>query len=311
MNTSAMIETAIVGRGVHVLLTRRYQDTQEGLPHFAHLRSSGGGLIETTRKERATQRDWPGRCAGEDRDIVAERSRRFLEAFVRPQGLDRPSTPLMVDQLEALARLSPPPIAAPRPAGEQLQAVIETLEPIFGLPRARSAAAANELAPTDGEDRRQGRVTADVGTTPEANQGDRREKRPEAVAQAGARRNMSGSDPAAAVTRSAPSRRGGPLALSHRRLRTPEVVAGVPDRRLGVGASEHRRRGGPRRLRDVHEAEQRAGRREESAGLGGSGRGASRVLRVEPAGELPDLRELSFLAGSERHTYCASPDGAR
>jgi len=141
VNTSAMIESAIVGRGVHVLLTKRYQDTQEGLPHFAHLRASGGGLIETTRKERQHASRLARAVRGDDRDQVAERSRRFLEAFIRPQGLDRPSTPLMADQLEALAERSPPPVEPPAdPPGEQLQAAVAALEPIFRLQSANRSA---------------------------------------------------------------------------------------------------------------------------------------------------------------------------
>jgi len=133
VNTSAMIESAIVGRGVHVLLTKRYRDTQEGLPHFAHLRSSGGGLIEATRKERQHAARLARAVRGEDRDLVAERSRRFLEAFVRPQGLHQPSTPLMVDQLEGLAERTPTPVAPPNPPDERLRAAIEALEATFRL----------------------------------------------------------------------------------------------------------------------------------------------------------------------------------
>jgi uncharacterized protein YukE len=36
--------------GVYVLLSKRYRDTQEGVPHFAHLRSGGGGVIGATRR---------------------------------------------------------------------------------------------------------------------------------------------------------------------------------------------------------------------------------------------------------------------
>jgi hypothetical protein len=33
----------------------------------------------------------------------AERRRRFVESFVRPQGLDRPATPILADAVEELA----------------------------------------------------------------------------------------------------------------------------------------------------------------------------------------------------------------
>ena len=131
VNTSAMIESAIVGRGVHVLLGKRYRDTQEGLPHFAHLRSAGGGLIEVTGKPAEHAAGLARAVAGDDRESASERSRSFLSAFVRPQGLDRPATPLLVDQLEQLARSG---VARESPSdvdNEQLKAAIAALERLF------------------------------------------------------------------------------------------------------------------------------------------------------------------------------------
>jgi hypothetical protein len=134
VNTSAMIESAVVRRGVHVLLTKRYRDTQEGVPHFAHLLSAGGGLIEATRKQRKHAAGLARAIRGDDRDQVAERSRSFLEAFVRPQGLGQPATPVLIDQLERLAETVTPSVErAPGAPEEQLQAAIATLSPIFRL----------------------------------------------------------------------------------------------------------------------------------------------------------------------------------
>jgi hypothetical protein len=134
VNTSAMIESAIVGRGVHVLLTKRYQSTQEGVPHFAHLRSSGGGLIEVTRKQRQHAAGLARAIRGDDRGKVAERSGRFLEAFVRPHGLDQPATPMLIDELEQLAEAGSPPSDRAEAQHAQLEAAIATLEMIFRLP---------------------------------------------------------------------------------------------------------------------------------------------------------------------------------
>jgi hypothetical protein len=134
INTSAMIETAIVGRSVHVLLTKRYRDTQEGVPHFAHLRSAGGGLIEVTRKQRQHAAGLARAVRGEGQDLVTERSRSFVEAFVRPHGVDQPATPLLVAQLERLAETDlPPSQRTPGPPYEQLQPSIATLESVFRL----------------------------------------------------------------------------------------------------------------------------------------------------------------------------------
>jgi hypothetical protein len=133
VNTSAMIESAIVGRSVHVLLSKRYRDTQEGVPHFAHLRSSGGGLVEATRKERQHAAGLARAIRGEGRDRVVERNRRFLEAFVRPHGLDQPATPVLMDKLEQLAERRSRASGRAESRPDQLQAAIAALEPIFRL----------------------------------------------------------------------------------------------------------------------------------------------------------------------------------
>jgi hypothetical protein len=103
VNTSAMIESAIVGRGVHVLLTKRYRGTQLDAPHFSHLQQAGGGLVRATAKVNRHCDGLAGAIRGDDAEEVAERSPRFLKAFVRPRGLDRPATPILADAIERLA----------------------------------------------------------------------------------------------------------------------------------------------------------------------------------------------------------------
>jgi len=103
INTSAMIEAAVVGRGVHVLLADRYRSTQENSPHFDYLRTVGGGLVVATESVREHARGLARAARGEDAEEVSERARSFLAAFIRPHGIDRPATPIMVDALRALA----------------------------------------------------------------------------------------------------------------------------------------------------------------------------------------------------------------
>jgi hypothetical protein len=103
VNTSAMIEAAIVGRGVHVLLSKHLRDGQEGRPHFDYLVSAGGGLLRTARTIPDHVEGLARAIQGEDGLEDRNRSERFLRAFVRPRGLETPVTPLMVDALESLA----------------------------------------------------------------------------------------------------------------------------------------------------------------------------------------------------------------
>jgi hypothetical protein len=129
VNTTAMIESAVLGRGVYTLLVPRFRDTQEGTLHFAHLRSFAGGLLHLSEDfdEHLAQLSAALDRAGEP----DERSRRFVEAFVRPHGLDRPATPLLVDALEAAARRAPAPApdrARPTPALAALAALARAAE---------------------------------------------------------------------------------------------------------------------------------------------------------------------------------------
>jgi len=130
VNTSAMIESAIMGRGVHVHLAERYRETQMGTPHFRHLLREGGGLVRATESIAAHLAGLADAIEGRDGEQTAERCRRFLERFVRPVGLTQPATPLLVRALEDLQRSGPALRQDPlglRRAGERFARVVDEL----------------------------------------------------------------------------------------------------------------------------------------------------------------------------------------
>jgi hypothetical protein len=102
LNTSAMIETAIVGRPVLMLLVPEFHDSQFGTFHFDYLLSVAGGLPVLARSLDEHLGQLAETLAGNDHG-AAERNRRFVSEFVRPHGLDRPATPLVVDAIERVA----------------------------------------------------------------------------------------------------------------------------------------------------------------------------------------------------------------
>jgi hypothetical protein len=104
INTTAEIESAIVGRSVFTILAPDFQATQEGTLHFEHLRRANGGLLHVaqTFAEHVEQLGGALRNPADD-----GRCRRFVEAFVRPFGVDVPATPKLVEALETLARQGP------------------------------------------------------------------------------------------------------------------------------------------------------------------------------------------------------------
>jgi len=101
VNTTAEIETAIVGRRVFTVLAPEFRDTQEGTLHFRHLREVNGGLVHVAQDlaEHVTQLE----SAVHEAAANDDRCRRFVEAFVRPYGLKDAATPRLVNALEAVA----------------------------------------------------------------------------------------------------------------------------------------------------------------------------------------------------------------
>ena len=117
INTSAMVEAAIVGRPVCSMLAEEFADSQEGTIHFRHLLPEHGGFlrIAATLEEHVEQL---GACLQHPEITRAETS-RFVASFIRPHGVDRPATPIFVDAVEALAA-GPAPAPEPAPASRFL-----------------------------------------------------------------------------------------------------------------------------------------------------------------------------------------------
>jgi hypothetical protein len=101
VNTSALIESGIVGRLVFSIVDDAFAATQEGTLHFQHLKSVNGGLLNVA----SSLDEHTGQLAYllEDVDGRGHAPRAFIQAFVRPHGLDVPATPRVVDALEELA----------------------------------------------------------------------------------------------------------------------------------------------------------------------------------------------------------------
>jgi hypothetical protein len=101
VNTTAMIEAAITGRTVHSVLADEFKDTQGGTLHFRYLLSENGGFLRVAPDlaAHAQQVAETLRHPAIGRDACA----RFVARFVRPQGPDRPATPILVEALQRLA----------------------------------------------------------------------------------------------------------------------------------------------------------------------------------------------------------------
>ena len=105
-NTSAMIEAAIAGKSVYALLSDDF--AQEETIHFHYLLHENGGFLHVAASPEQHLAQLAAALRSGDRD--AERTRRFVVAFVRPRGLDRSATAIYADAVEELASL---PVADP------------------------------------------------------------------------------------------------------------------------------------------------------------------------------------------------------
>jgi LmbE family N-acetylglucosaminyl deacetylase len=127
VNTSALIESAIFGRNVHVYLSERYRATQEGTLHFRHLVDNG--LLQLSESFD----DHFSRLAGDlerHSDQRSDGTNRFLKSFVRPGGLTRPATPRLADAIETVPRAVPDQSLEALGVGratEQLNAVVRAV----------------------------------------------------------------------------------------------------------------------------------------------------------------------------------------
>jgi hypothetical protein len=101
VNTSAMIEAAIVGRPVYTVRGQEFAFTQDGTLHFHYLLPEGGGFLRVAHdlKEHFEQLSDSLRRADETRSETT----RFLGSFVRPLGMETPCTPILADAIEAIA----------------------------------------------------------------------------------------------------------------------------------------------------------------------------------------------------------------
>ena len=103
INTSAMIESAIVGRPVLTLRLPEFAATQGGTVHFHYLLPDQGGFLRVAHSLEAHIEQLAEVLA--DPEMVRDELLGFVESFVRPHGLDRRATPLAVDVVEETAAL--------------------------------------------------------------------------------------------------------------------------------------------------------------------------------------------------------------
>jgi len=108
--TSAFVEAAVVGRPVYTVLLPEFA-VQHSTQHFRYLLEVGGGVLKVARSIPEHLELLSKELGG-----TGERDRqnlKFVQAFVRPRGLETPATPLFVAAVEEMVTAPPLPIAEP------------------------------------------------------------------------------------------------------------------------------------------------------------------------------------------------------
>jgi hypothetical protein len=111
LNTSAMVEAAIVDRPVLTLLLPEFHENQEGTFHFHHLLRVGGGFLHVARSLDAHVEQIALLFDGQ----LPQRNGPFVQQFIRPRGRSIAATATFVDALEQELR-TPGPRPRPAPA---------------------------------------------------------------------------------------------------------------------------------------------------------------------------------------------------
>ena len=110
LNTSALLEAAIVDRPVLTMLLPEFHDNQEGTFHFHHLLTVGEGFLHVARSLEAHVEQLALLFDGQ----LPQRNGPFVQQFIRPRGRTVAATSTFVDALEQELRApGPPPRQAP------------------------------------------------------------------------------------------------------------------------------------------------------------------------------------------------------
>lgn len=125
VNTSAMIEAAVVGRPVHTILAREFEETQQGTLHFRYLLPENGGFLRVATNLDEHIDQLKATLAVPERD--RERLERFVRTFVRPYGAGAANTSRLVAALEMLASRAPCPGVRMSPAYYPLRLLLWTI----------------------------------------------------------------------------------------------------------------------------------------------------------------------------------------
>jgi hypothetical protein len=102
INSTALLEAAILGRPAHTVALPEFRALQRDLLHYHYLLPEQGGFLREARSLAEHVELLAADLA--DPESGAAQRRGFVASFIRPGGLDRAATPRLVAEIERLAR---------------------------------------------------------------------------------------------------------------------------------------------------------------------------------------------------------------
>jgi hypothetical protein len=132
LNTSGMIDAAILGKPVCTVELPDVPNRQRGTIHFEYLVSVGGGFVQTATslEEHVTAIAELVRRDPYERD---ERSARFMREFIRPHGIGvAPASVFSEEMLQLLQ--GPSELRLPNRLGRTIGRLIHQAAPLLGAP---------------------------------------------------------------------------------------------------------------------------------------------------------------------------------
>jgi hypothetical protein len=129
VNTSAMIEAAIVGRPVLTIRSPAFREAQGGTVHFRYLLPESGGFLVLAPDVEHHVRQL-AMCIA-DPLFGEENRRRFVESFIRPLGAGVLANDVLVERIVALG-VSKPSVTSAGARGVVLRALVRAAGPVLG-----------------------------------------------------------------------------------------------------------------------------------------------------------------------------------
>jgi hypothetical protein len=105
VNTTAMIESAIIGKCVLSIKAEEFTESQDNTPHFSYLKQENGGPLFLAQSMEEHLSHLQAILEGEER--LRQQTLQFVQSFARPNGLDKASVPELARAIGDIAKTDP------------------------------------------------------------------------------------------------------------------------------------------------------------------------------------------------------------